>query len=428
MPPQVFVSLLLPNHYHVFDPPHYNGPADLSFMYLYCGILGLTLASAGILLARRHRLNRIFAILLGVSAFALLGDTTPVTHALYSLLPNRILIGLHAEMAAAMFTLALAMLAALAVEQLLPEQFAWAVAAVAAMELVLVNSGRPMNAMPISGDAAWEEAVTRLRALTHTTRPPTRIDAIHDSFDWAMIAPITRIYTASGADVMAPERVIQARLAFCRGERWGSYYEVTNLRSPVLGMMNIGYLLSRERIADPAPLVEAASLPGRFAYENRAILPRFFLVSHTRTAKSMAEAASMLRSPEFRPAEGAIVEGDVPPLAGEPGAVQIVRYGLQDLELTVDAPAPQYLVTSETHYPGWRAWVDGKPQPVYYTDVAFRGLAVPAGHHTVTMRFAPSIFRYSAAASGLAWLIWVLLWWRMPTSPSAPAQGQPQSS
>jgi uncharacterized membrane protein YfhO len=99
--------------------------------------------------------------------------------------------------------------------------------------------------------------------------------------------------------------------------------------------------------------------------------------------------------------------------------VTVARYGLQTVELTVDTPTTQYLVTSETQYPGWRAWVDGASQPIYYTNVAFRGLVVPAGRHNVVMRFEPLIFRYSAAASALAWLLWLVLWWMKPTS--APA-------
>ena len=49
------------------------------------------------------------------------------------------------------------------------------------------------------------------------------------------------------------------------------------------------------------------------------------------------------------------------------------EYGLQQVRLSVESERPAYLVTSETHYPGWRAYVDGRPQPIYYTNVAFRG-------------------------------------------------------
>jgi len=43
---------------------------------------------------------------------------------------------------------------------------------------------------------------------------------------------------------MALARLIQARLVFCQGERWGSYYQVTRPDSPVLDLLNVRYLLS----------------------------------------------------------------------------------------------------------------------------------------------------------------------------------------
>ena len=63
--------------------------------------------------------------------------------------------------------------------------------------------------------------------------------------------------------------------------------------------------------------------------------------------------------------------------------------------LDVDTPAPAFLVTSETAYPGWHAWVDGHPRALVTTNVAFRGLAIPAGKHVVKMRFDP---RYTKMA------------------------------
>jgi hypothetical protein len=360
-------------------------------MYLYCGILGLGLAVAGAAMARRHRLNLTFAVMAACAAVALLGDMTRLTHALYAMLPAKIAIGLHPEMASMPFTLALAMLAALAVDQIVPGRLRWVAAAVAAMELILVNSGRPMNAMPYAGNPADRAMIARLHDLTYATQPPTRIDTVADSLDWAMTAPQTGIYTANGADIMAPERIIQARLAFTHGARWGSYYQVENRDSPVVGMMNVRYLLTSGHAAEEPALA------------------RFRLVTKVRPARSMQEAAAILRAPDFKPAEEAIIEGGFPGAYfpdASPGTVKVVQYGLQSLELKISAPTPQFLVTSETHYPGWRAWVDGRPQHIYYTNVAFRGLSVPAGSHTVRMRFEPAALPYTAVASVLGWLIW----------------------
>jgi uncharacterized membrane protein YfhO len=87
----------------------------------------------------------------------------------------------------------------------------------------------------------------------------------------------------------------------------------------------------------------------------------------------------------------------------------VSEYGLQQVRLLVESERPAYLVTSETHYPGWRAYVDGRPQPIYYTNVAFRGFPVPAGRHQVVMRFEAPLFWWAAAASALGWIVWAVL-------------------
>ena len=402
VPPAAFLTLVLPNHFDTFDPPHYTGPADLSFTYFYCGMLAAALGAAGAVLAWRQPLARVFAIVLICSAAMTVADAAPATHALYGLVPMRIRIGLHPETAVAPFMLALALLAAIALQHWTPRRWHRAAAALAALDLILVSSGRPMNAMPFTPDPAQAAAVARVREVTAVERPPSRIDTRNDSIDWVMSAPMTRIYTASGADVMAPERIIQARLAFCRGERWGSWYQVADLDSPVLGMMNVRYVLS------PSAPPDASGLR---IYRTPAPLPRFYLVGRTRVTHSPAESAAALRSPDFRPAEEAIVENG-PALAdtGAAGRVDVVRYEFQSLELNVDAPAPRFLVTSETHYPGWRAWIDGAERPLFYTNAAFRGLEIPAGQHKVRMEFRPASVRYGAAVSLLAWMGWIAAW------------------
>ena len=84
-----------------------------------------------------------------------------------------------------------------------------------------------------------------------------------------------------------------------------------------------------------------------------------------------------------------------------------MEYRSPRLVLDVESPQPAFLVTSEAHYPGWRAFLDGVETPIAMTNAAFRGLPVPAGRHRVEMRFEPAILARSAAVSiaGLALLV-----------------------
>jgi hypothetical protein len=54
---------------------------------------------------------------------------------------------------------------------------------------------------------------------------------------------------------------------------------------------------------------------------------------------------------------------------------------------------------------------DGTPTEIYRTDIAFRGLSLPAGVHTVRMEFRPVILPISIAVSAGTAALPVLPWW-----------------
>jgi hypothetical protein len=199
---------------------------------------------------------------------------------------------------------------------------------------------------------------------------------------------------------MAPERVIQLRLSFAPGERWGTCYQVVNARSPVIGLANVRYVLSKS----PLPLPRVAEIDGFTIYENARTLPRFFFAGHVQAAANLEAAARALHAAEFDPWQTAIVEGDSVAGTYSPGEVQVVSYAPSVLRLRTRLAGDGFLVAAETWYPGWEATIDGQPAHLYPADVAFRGLRVPAGEHAVEMRFVPRILYWSAGVSASALL------------------------
>jgi hypothetical protein len=428
LPLESLVSLVMPNYYGIFELSDYSLPYDPTFLYLYGSYAGLALSIAAAVRPGR-RDTALFGVFTLVCALWMLGDSTPVGAALFTLLPGFIQIGLHPEFALAAFALSFAVLVGLGFDQYVRKPWpARAVLGVIVVDLIAVSSGRLMNAFPTAREPGIEpssfdgsaELMSGIRKLAGGQSPPWRIDTAGDSLSWAMAAPVTKVPTANGNDPFAPARLIEARLAFAPGERWGRYYEVANLASPVLDLMNVRYVLAR-RALDPAAVeqagfLHAGSLPGHEVYENPQALPRFFLVPRTRKAANLAQAAEWLRSPEFAAAREAIVEGDVEFSSATeesvPGTVTVRQYSARRVVLGVDSPARAFLVASETHYPGWRALVDGRPEHLYFTNVAFRGLPVPEGKHEVIIEFAPRILWFSAGMSVVAWLLWGFIWRR----------------
>ena len=411
------LSLIAPDHNHIFDLKRYTLSWNPTFLYLYCGWAGLLLA--GYALTRWR--DRHVAVVVPVTLLAglwMLGSSTPVGGALFTILPDVVKAPLYPEFAMASFVLGMAVLVGLGARPLFQQcgaPLAAAVVALAAVDLIAAGAGRPMNTSALRYDPGVSheqfegsrETLARLRERIHRDFPPARVDTFDDSDNWAMSAAMLGVPTANGNDPLALARYLAVRRLFAPGPEWIRHHHVSVLDSPVLDLLNVRYLLtwapSDELTIKHPKFPKAETVPGHHVHENLGVLPRFFLVSEVRRAQSLGETLSVLRAPGFDPRRVAVVEGAGPTEPGGRGEVRVLRYRAREVEVETDAAAPAFLVTSEVYYPGWRAWVDQTEQPLVLTNGAFRGLPVPAGRHRIRMRFAPRILWYGLGLSVLGW-------------------------
>jgi hypothetical protein len=246
-------------------------------------------------------------------------------------------------------------------------------------------------------------ALDRIHALGNETLPPGRIDTVAASHDWAIAASMLQVPNANGDDPIAMWRLLQVRFCFAKGDYWSRYYEVAAPQSPVLNLLNIRFVLTRDAPLPPGGdfFLREDLAEGTHVYQNRNVLPRFFLVGQVQSARDLRDALTIMRSAGFDPARTAVIEAPVPaqldPRAT--GSVRTIRYTHRQVDLDVESLRNGFLVTSETYFPGWRAWVDGQPANLVLTNAAFRGLPVPAGRHHVRMEFAPRILWAGMAIS-----------------------------
>ncbi len=395
IPLHALISLVWPDYWGVlhFDPGSWKLPWNPTFLHLYCGILGLACAIVAVL-RRIHKLASVFGLVTLVSAIWMLGDHTPIGRMLFPLLPATLRGSLYPEFALAAFTLGVAVLAGMGAEMLARRPLLHgALVALVAAELIAVGAGRPFNTGSVAAEpgidhdhfAGSTELPAKMREMVGQAQPPWRTDVYGGSIFWAIGGPLFEVPSANGNDPFALYRFMQVRLLFCKGERWGRYYQVADPDSRILDLLSVRYLMS-----------------GAGIQERPRVLPRFFFVPQVRRVKGLDDAIAAMRSPDFDPAKTAFVEGDIGPAAGG-GQVRVIEYHSNRLVLETETNGPAFLVTSETHYPGWRAYVDGAERPLYYTNGAFRGMEVPAGGHRVEMRFRPHILPVSAAISAIGW-------------------------
>jgi hypothetical protein len=223
--------------------------------------------------------------------------------------------------------------------------------------------------------------------------------------DWTNDAPILQMPCAAGISPLAPENAIQLRLFLHDGYRWGWNYPLEKLDSPIVDLLNVRYIVARSQ---DAPRLKAlpkfhpvASLPGGELFENTQAFLRFFLVHQARTVESLAEARELILGRSVNLRETALVDQtiDVGPPEEKSDEVKTLRYEPNRIELDVSAASAGLLVLSETYYPGWQAWIDERPAKIYATDIALRGVAVPAGEHRIRMEFRPALFALSLGIS-----------------------------
>jgi hypothetical protein len=413
---QSLVSLVAPNHYNIFDMGRFNGPWDPTFLYLYSSIGGLLLAIFALvfsIVTRRTRTTALFALLLLFGSFWMLGDKTIVWRALFPLLPDQIRIGIHPEYTYCIFSLAIAGLAAIGLDSLrVSNGVRWAIGVAIALDLFLVGSGRPMNSQSLKADPgvtrdAFDGStllLNEVRRYVDQNVPPWRFDTVDASMEWTYGAPILRLPSAAGISPLALENAIQLRLFLHDGYRWGWNYPLEKLDSPILDLMNVRYLITRaqdvQRLLAVPGFRPIASLPGNELFENTGVFPRFFLVHQVRAVTSLAEARDLILRHQVNLRWTAIVDQ---PMKLAPGGgsdeVKTTSYEPNAIELSARTSRGGLLVLSETYYPGWKAWLDDQPTTIYSTDIALRGVIVPAGAHRVRLEFRPLILPISLGIS-----------------------------
>jgi hypothetical protein len=90
-------------------------------------------------------------------------------------------------------------------------------------------------------------------------------------------------------------------------------------------------------------------------------------------------------------------------------AASIVVYDSQRVAIRVNLERPGLVMLTDSDYPGWNAYLDGRRVPILATNYLFRGVLAPAGTHEIEFHYEPRSYLYGglisllALSAGLAW-------------------------
>ncbi|HYU18952.1 MAG TPA: YfhO family protein [Chloroflexota bacterium] len=142
-------------------------------------------------------------------------------------------------------------------------------------------------------------------------------------------------------------------------------------------------------------------------------LPRAYLVADCERADGPLAALRRFSDPAFEPRASVVIEAaalddgaacgmGAPTTPREPvGKASIVSRSLNAETVRLEASRTGWLVVNESWDTGWTALLDGRPASLLPGNYAFRTLQVPAGEHTVELRYQPAGFWRGVSVSAL---------------------------
>jgi hypothetical protein len=192
----------------------------------------------------------------------------------------------------------------------------------------------------------------------------------------------------------------------------------------LMGLWNVKYFITFAEVGS-SDFVEVAKYEldkafgvPIFIYRNVHVMPRAYFVkelkkvpNEQRVVEGMLTASDSAypRAYELDPSSKESSSSADVELADEfekENTVTIRGYSNNRVEMITKNKNKGYLVFSDTYYPGWKAFVDGKETPIRRVNLIQRAIRVDSGEHKIIWAYTPFVF-YSGLGISFATLITV---------------------
>jgi O-antigen/teichoic acid export membrane protein len=186
------------------------------------------------------------------------------------------------------------------------------------------------------------------------------------------------------------------------------------LDSPLLDLLNVRYVATRQEITSPGfELVHDGELR---IYENTDCMPRAFFLPQDSTLYT-TDVARAIQS--YDPRHHVILDGDQPtdPDPGTPIPAAVRSYTHNEVLIDVTTDEAGWLILVDTYLPGWQAYVrplggsegDEQQASIERHSGNFRAVQLDAGEHTVRFKYTPTSVKVGFFISFLGGTVLVLL-------------------
>jgi hypothetical protein len=173
---------------------------------------------------------------------------------------------------------------------------------------------------------------------------------------------------------------------------------------PTQSLFNVRFTIGHEtHMPDAKEVYRGAS--GMKVFDNPHAFPRAWAVHELVTIKKNLDGHVLIgehlvemhsKAFAFANESAGLPAGSFKPCAGA-DQVSILRYRAEDVSIRAQMACDGMVVLSDTFYPGWKAYVDGKRATIHEVNFAMRGVLAPSGTHDIQYRYRPGSF-YAGAA------------------------------
>jgi hypothetical protein len=229
---------------------------------------------------------------------------------------------------------------------------------------------------------------------------------------------------AWGADINTFYNIEDPRSYDTMGVKWHNKFALNFFSEPfIINFLNVKFIVTSPRpkvfynsnqeydiggydigmgmsIGSFKPIME---YNGFTLYENPYVFNRAFMVYDYKIADTHNKAFELVRQYALQLSETAVIfkedakyasfiPGNTATAAPPDNNVSFDKYTPNYIKLHVDTALPGLLVISNTYFPGWHAYIDGRKSKVIRTDYAFQGVFVPKGIHEIELDYMPLSF------------------------------------
>lgn len=164
----------------------------------------------------------------------------------------------------------------------------------------------------------------------------------------------------------------------------------------LLGVKYVGYFSKETNLKKPEnDHFKLIWRNGNFMiFENKKTMDRAFLVPEASFVKEDSEIIKKIFDKKTDLSREVILEEKVNQKTNSKseGYAKITGYSPNQITIKVSSNSPQFLVLTDTYYPGWEATVNGSPTKVYRADYTFRAIQIPKGENEVVFSYKPKSF------------------------------------